>query len=259
MEIREFARRVLAADTLEEKLLEPGELTDHDPGVPLFWKEPTRPTGMGFTKRGREQKLPSFQEHKEPDKIAICLHRFAGHELLAVEIMAHALMAFPKAPPSFRKGLANTLKEEQGHVRLYMKEMERFGLRFGQLPLYKHFWAHIPYLTDPIAYVSTMSLTFEMANLDFAPMYRNSFAKVGDLGAASLMDRILNDEIAHVRFGWQWLKRFKGAEQSEWDAWQAARSPLLSPKRAKGFILHEEHRQRAGVSEEWMSEFRSCL
>lgn len=139
MELREWALSILEADSLERKLAHPGELTDDEPGPPLFWKEPVRPQGMGFTWRTREEKLPPFHDHHDPDKRAVCLHRFAGHELLAVEIMAFALLAFPDAPKHFRRGLANTLHEEQGHVRLYMEAMEKLGIRFGDLPLYRHF------------------------------------------------------------------------------------------------------------------------
>ena len=137
MELREWAVRILSADTLEEKLFCPDKLVDFEPGEPLTFNEPVRPIGMGFQKRTREQKLPPFHEHKSEENRAVCLHRFAGHELLAVEIMAQALTAFPEAPKAFRKGLAYTLKEEQGHVRLYMKRLEEMGLKFGDLPLYR--------------------------------------------------------------------------------------------------------------------------
>jgi uncharacterized ferritin-like protein (DUF455 family) len=149
MELREWAIRVLSADCIEEKLLNPDVLTDREPGSPLIWKEPTRPPGMEFKRHTRKDKLPSFQEHSDPDKRAACLHRFAGHELLAVEIMAYALLAFPEAPSHFRKGVANTLKEEQGHVRLYLQRMNELGMRFGDLPLYRHFWSHIPFFNIP--------------------------------------------------------------------------------------------------------------
>src|SRR2546430_1423085 len=127
MEIRDWAIRILSADTLQEKLLSPQLLTDHQPGPALFWNEPTRPPGMGFNKKTKEEKLPPFHEHHLTDKRAACLHRFAGHELLAVEIMAFTLLAFPEAPPHFRRGLTHTLKEEQGHVALYMNRMEALG------------------------------------------------------------------------------------------------------------------------------------
>lgn len=256
LEMREWAIRILGADTLEEKLFAPEALTDHEPGSPMIWNEPTRPTNMGFKYRTKEQKLPPFQTHGHEENRAACLHRFAGHELLAVEIMAYALLRFPEAPANFRKGIAHTLKEEQEHVRLYIARLKKMGVNFGDLPLFKHFWCHTPYLTTPLSYVSVMSLTFEMANLDFAPMYGESFERNGDADSAALMKRILKDEISHVSFGWRWLQKFKKKE-CDWDAWKDALSPLLIPKRARGFLIHEEHRRKAGVSDDWIAHLKS--
>lgn len=258
MEIRDWAIRILSADTLEEKLLCPDVLTDHNPGEPLIFNEPIRPVGMGFNKRTKEQKLPPFQNHDKEENRAVCLHRFAGHELLAVEIMAHALTAFPNAPKAFRRGIAHTLKEEQGHVKMYMQRMEECGLCFGDLPLFKHFWNHVPHLiTSPVNYVSVMSLTFEMANLDFAPLYGKSFAHFGDEKSAALMAQILKDEINHVSFGFSWLNKLKG-ETPAWESFLQAQGPKLSPKRAKGFLLMEENRRKAGIPEEWILKLKDA-
>ncbi len=258
MELHEWAKRLLSAETMGEKLLQPEELTDHSPGPKTLWKTPSRPPGMHFQKRGRKEKLPPLQELTDPDKRAACLHRFCGHELLAVEIMAYVLLAFPEAPPLFRKALAHQLKEEQEHVQLYMDEMQRLGLQFGELPLYTHFWVHTPYIRSPLHFVSLMNLTFEMANLDFAPIYGRAFEKAGDDSATQLMARILKDEIGHVRLGLHWLKKFKSKELSEWDAWkETLETTLLIPKRAKGFYVHEEPRRKAGVPEEWIQQLQS--
>ncbi len=252
MEIRQWAERILSATTLQEKLLDPESLTDHQPGPPLLFQLPIRPIGMEFKRHSRKERLPSFHELGDQDKRATCLHRFAGHELLAVEIMAQALLAFPDAPSHFRRGLANTLREEQGHVSLYIQRLENMGVRFGDLPLYRHFWTHVPYLTSPIRYVSVMSLTFEMANLDFAPLYKRAFENAGDLESAQLMQQILDDEIGHVAFGWNWLKRLKEPSQSEWEAWTQSLPAKITPNRAVGFHFHEQHRLKAGISSEWL-------
>lgn len=257
MEVREWATRILSADTLEEKLLTPpGPLTDFDPGPPQFWKEPVRPPGMQFQRRSKKEKLPPLQTLSAKDNRALCLHRFAGHELLAVEIMAHALVAFPEAPSHFRKGVVNTLKEEQYHVRLYIERMRSFGLEFGTLPLYRHFWSHVPFLTSPIRYISVMSLTFEMANLDFAPLYGQAFAQAGDTESALLMGQILEDEIKHVSFGWHWLQRLKSPTMLPWEAWTQNLPPRISPDRASGFNLLEEPRKQAGLPQEWIENLR---
>lgn len=257
MELREFATRILSADTLEEKLLCPELLTDIAPGPALIWQEPTRPVGMQFKKHTAREKLPTFHQHGNPDKRAVCLHRFAGHELLAVEIMAYTLLAFPDAPKHFRRGVAHTLKEEQGHVKLYIKRLKEMGVNFGDLPLYRHFWNYVPFITSPVRYLSVMSLTFEMANLDFAPLYGSSFAKHGDEASAALMRTILEDEISHVSFGFRWLQKLKRPECTEWQEWRESVPERLTIDRACGFALFEENRLKAGIPQEWINHFKT--
>jgi uncharacterized ferritin-like protein (DUF455 family) len=207
---------------------------------------------MGFHKHSRQDRLPRLHELHQADKRAVCLHRFAGHELLAVEIMAYALLAFPTAPATFRKGIANTLKEEQDHVRRYMGRMQELGVQFGDLPLYRHFWSYIPYITTPLAYLSLMSLTFEMANLDFAPIFRTVFASHGDEKSSLLMEGIFKDEIAHVSFGYRWLKKWKRSDQSPWEAWAAHIPSKVPLSRARGPRFFADHRRLAGIDDDWI-------
>jgi uncharacterized ferritin-like protein (DUF455 family) len=255
MELRDFAIHILSADTLEEKLFTPEILTDEIPGPTIIWKEPSRPSHLSFQKYNRKQRLPSLHELKHPDKRALCLHRFAGHELLAVEIMAYALLAFPEAPKTFRKGVAHTLKEEQEHVRLYLAEMSRFNMKLGDVPLFRNFWSFVPHLNTPSKYISLMSLTFEMANLDFAPIYGSAFAEHGDLESATLMKRILHDEIKHVSFGCRWIKSLNPTS-SPWDAWIRDLPPRMTPARAKGPTFHEDHRLKASVPSDWIENLK---
>ncbi|MCI0382378.1 MAG: ferritin-like domain-containing protein [Chlamydiae bacterium] len=252
MEIKDWAIRILSGDTLEEKLLCPDSLEDHEPGHAVFWKEPARPLGMQFCKFSKKDKLPPFVEHEKEEKRAICLHRFAGHELLAVEMMAYVLLAFPEAPKHFRKGVANTLMEEQTHVKLYANRLKELGIELSSLPFFRNFWSYIPHVTSPLRYISLMSLTFEMANLDFAPLYGESFAKVGDEKSAALMGKILHDELKHVSFGWNWLKKFKPENQTEWQTWTSSLPEKITPRRAAGPVFFAENRKKAGLPEEWI-------
>ena len=45
MELRDWALRILSADTLEEKLYCPESVSDHSPGPALDFNEPVRPVG----------------------------------------------------------------------------------------------------------------------------------------------------------------------------------------------------------------------
>ena len=257
MEIREWALKILSSGSLSDKLYQPEVLTDYASGEPLVFKEPARDHEFRIQKFDKKEKIPPLHELKHRDQKIVALHRFAGHELLAVEMMAFTLLAFPNAPKNFRKGLAHTLQEEQGHVQLYSKRLEELGGTFGSLPLFRHFWVQTKYIHSPLDYVSTMPLTLEMANLDFAPIYGKAFLAAGDELSADLMATILNDEIAHVRFGVQWFKRLKPNDLNEWDTWKETISSMqMTPRRAKGAHFNRESRIKAGVSESWIQQLQ---
>ena len=256
MEIREFAERVLFAETLEEKLTTPpvGLLTDTQPGLPMPAPGgPGRPAGLHFSQRGTRARLPRADELHNDEARAVLLHSFANHELLAVELMALALLKFPNAPSAFRRGLLHTLREEQIHTQLYIDRMAASGLKFGDLPVNGFFWNNISGMATPLDYVSHLSLTFEQANLDYARHYSQLFHRIGDAETGSLLDRIYRDEIAHVGYGLKWFRRWKDPSRQDWHAWQDTMAFPLSPARAKGNApYNREGRLKAGFSEEFI-------
>lgn len=256
MEIREFAEQVLFADTLEEKLATApvGVLTDFDPGrAPVVPSGPGRPAGLHFSQRGERARLPRADELHGDEARAVLLHAFANHELLAVELMALALLKFPEAPAAFRRGLLHTLREEQVHTQLYIDRMAASGLKFGDLPVNGFFWKNISGMATPLDYVSHLSLTFEQANLDYARHYGRLFHRIGDRETGALLDRIYQDEIAHVGYGLKWFRRWKDPARGDWDAWQDTMAFPLSPARAKGNApFNREGRLKAGFSEDFI-------
>src|SRR5207248_771837 len=124
--------------------------------------------------------MPRATSLASPRKRAICLHFFANHELQALELMAFALLAWPAAPAGFRRGVAETLRDEQRHTALYLARMEELGLRFGEIPVTDYFWAQSKWWRTPLHYVAALSLGFEGGNLDRAPMYEELFRAAGD-------------------------------------------------------------------------------
>lgn len=251
MEAKELALKILSSETIADKITTPDIITDLSPGEPLFWQEPARASELKFNRRSKKDKLPKTDFTKDENRI-MCLHRFAGHELLAVEIMAYALLAFPNAPKTFRKGLIHTLLEEQEHVRLYQHALSHYNVKLGDMPLYKHFWRLTPFMTDESKYVSIVSLTLEMANLDFAPFYGSQFEKAGDTDSSDLMKRIYADEIKHVAFGYGWLKKFKDHDLLPHQQWLKNLPELVEPRRAKGPIFNTEGRKKAGLNDEFI-------
>src|SRR5207244_7029787 len=155
MELREFAEQVLFATTLEEKLRRPERLTDERPGSALAAPEaPGRPAELRFKPPGAgKADFPGLHRLEQEGERGRLLHFFANHELLATELMALVLLRFPEAPAAFRRGVFQTLKDEQMHTRLYLERMKDCGIHFGELPVSGYFWRAVSSMESPIDFV----------------------------------------------------------------------------------------------------------
>ncbi len=91
-------------------------------------------------------KLPKMNQLHQAQARAKCLHRFAHHELQAVELFAWAILRWPQMPAAMKKGFLNTIAEEQKHLKLYLGRLKDHGVTFGDLPLSDYFWRHVPTL-----------------------------------------------------------------------------------------------------------------
>jgi len=255
MEMRELALRVVTSTRLEDKITPapdgPEALTDREPGEPLRVMTPGRPPNLQIVP-GREVKVPSIDGMADRPQRARIVHAFANHELQAAELFAWALLAFPDAPPEFRRGLAGILDDEQRHTRMYIARSEALGLPFGEEPVSGYFWGKVEHIDSPAAFVCAMSLTFENANLDHTVDYAAAARNAGDAKLASVIDRIHDDEVEHVRFGWTWLGRFKPEHQSMWEAFRANLTWPLRPLKAKGARFYPEGRVAAGLDPEFI-------
>jgi uncharacterized ferritin-like protein (DUF455 family) len=258
--VSEFAERVLMSTTLQDKLTHaPVSLTLDPPkrGNFIAPSLPGRPHHLKPRPNDGKSPFPSADQIHDEEQRGILLHFFANHELLAVELMALALLKFPDAPDSFRKGILRTLQEEQNHTLWYLERMKDCGLKFGDYHLSPMIWSHISSMESPLDYVSRLSLTFEQANLDYAKHYSQVLARAGDQKSADLLSKIYKDEIAHVGYGLKWLRRWKQKAQSDWDAWHKQLHFPLSPIRAKGLApYNEEGRRKAGMDEHFIASVK---
>jgi uncharacterized ferritin-like protein (DUF455 family) len=250
--VRGYALQIVTGDTLADKLAAPppGLLLD-DPGEPLLVAEPGRPAELRIVP-GRAGRVPPIVGMRDRHQRGRILHALANHELQAIELFAWALLAFPAAPEAFRRGLLAILADEQRHLGLYLARLSAHGVRFGEHPVTGHFWNKLDHFRTPLRFCCAMGLTFENANLDFAAEYAEAARAAGDVETASVLVAVHEDEIAHVRFGWVWMRKL--APDS--DAWQTYLDNLewpLSPSRARGKTFSVEARRRAGLDEEFIA------
>lgn len=252
MEISEFAKQILLSSSLEEKLVMPAKLTDRNiVGLKTEIHSPTRAKNLQMGK-GQKLPFPKTEHLSDQDKKAQVFHFFANHELLAMELMALTLLKFPDAPKPFRRGIAQAMMEEQEHMRLYLTQLKKYGLEFGDLHLNDFFWKSLSPINSVKEFVVKMSLTFEQANLDFSKHFMLEFNKINDTKSFEILKQVYEDEIGHVKLGVHWFNKWKDSGTSFWDAYNSELQFPLTPERGKGKYFDRDGRKKAGLDEEFI-------
>lgn len=266
--IQDACRALLLSGSLDDKLAFPvGDLVEQEAAVAEDIDAPTRSPLL--TMHEGSEKLPPLNALADGDARAICLSRFAHHELMAAELFAWALLRFPDAPVGLRRGWVAALREELDHLRLYLGRLSAHGVAFGDIPLSGYFWKLLPGVRqapDPArAFLCMQGLTLEQANLDFTMLYRDAFRRGGDDDTARVLQQVHDDEIAHVRLARVWLLRddegnptTTPSPEDDLQRYQAHVPFPLSAARAKGRRFEVGARRRAGLSEPFIEHVRQA-
>lgn len=255
--IREIAERVLTARTLREKLHgAPHQVSDEQRECSMVLpSSPGRPKELEISAKGVQVDFPGTNKLDDTAERGKMLHFLANHELLATELMALALLKFPNAPEEFRRGVYETMREEQAHTLMYMRRMKSCGMEFGELPVNDYFWRMVSTMECPMDFVARLSLVFEQANLDYSLHYGKLFREVGDGGTARVLETIYDDEIGHVGHGLKWFRKWKDAGLTDWAAYKKTLFFPMTVARGKGMVpFNAEGRRAAGLDEEWIRE-----
>ncbi len=267
--LQDACRHLLLSGALADKLAVPaGELVEAEGVVAEDIDAPVRAPLL--TMHEGSEKLPPLNALHGAEARAICLSRFAHHELMAAELFAWALLRFPDAPAGLRRGWVAALREELDHLRLYLSRLSAHGVAFGDLPLSGYFWKLLPGVRqagDPArAFLCMQGLTLEQANLDFTMLYRDAFRQGGDDDTARVLQQVHDDEIAHVRLARVWLVRDDAAaadaagsaDDEDLRRYQQHVPFPLSAARAKGRRFEVGARRRAGLSPAFIAHVRDA-
>ncbi len=262
--MREVAERVLLANSLEEKLLLAPQLgegvVDDQRGRSFRVPDvPGRPEDLKISGKSIRSDFPGVNKLDDDRERGKMLHFLANHELLAAELMALVLLKFPDAPAEYRRGVYESMREEQMHTLMYLRRMKECGISFGDLPLNDYFWKLVAPMSTPMDFVTRLNLTFEQANLDFSKHYATLFRQVGDTGTARVLEKIYLDEINHVGHGVKWFRKWKKQGETDWNAYRKSLSFPLAPAKAKGIApFNKEGRELAGLDQDFIEQLAVC-
>jgi uncharacterized ferritin-like protein (DUF455 family) len=139
-------------------------------------------------------------------------HREYNQEVQTLEVAALCLVDFPDAPWELRMELARQCWDEARHAELLYRHVKALGGWKGMYAIANLDWSVVAMLDSLPARLAVQHRTFEAGSLDIEmatiPMMRD----MGDDVAAELKDAIDADEIQHVRFANDWLRRLSDAQ-----------------------------------------------
>jgi uncharacterized ferritin-like protein (DUF455 family) len=135
------------------------------------------------------------------------LHRSVHNEMQNLEIAAQTLVDFPDASWDVRLQIARQCWDEVRHTLLFYRRLKALGGRKGEFPVMNYEWGVVCMLDSLPARLAVQNRTFEAGELDLFRQLIGKWREAGDEETAEMLDGILADEVQHVRFANQWLKR----------------------------------------------------
>jgi uncharacterized ferritin-like protein (DUF455 family) len=135
------------------------------------------------------------------------LHRHMNNETGAIEIAAQCLADFPQAPWDLRLRLARQCADESRHSEVLLRRLREMGGHKGEFPVANFEWGVTLMVDNLPGRLAIQNRTFEAGLIDILGTLRKVWQQAGDDTTADVLDGILADEITHVRFANQWIRR----------------------------------------------------
>ena len=134
-------------------------------------------------------------------------HRQMNEEVDSLEASAQTLVDFPDSAWELRLALARQCADEARHAVAYRAQVERRGGHVGQFAVMNFQYRIISARTDVISRLVIQNRSFEAGGLDAIAYGVEEAHRSGDHELAEFYEAQLADEIAHVRFANQWIRK----------------------------------------------------
>ena len=130
-------------------------------------------------------------------------HALAHIEFVAIDLALDMAGRFgAEMGRAFVSDFLNVAADEAMHFALLDRKLRKLGSRYGSLPAHGGLWeaAHET-RHDVRARLAVVPMVLEARGLDVTPATRDRVRAQGDEDGARILQRILDDEIRHVRVG----------------------------------------------------------
>ncbi|WP_310019530.1 ferritin-like domain-containing protein [Croceicoccus sp. BE223] len=130
-------------------------------------------------------------------------HALAHIEFVAIDLALDMAGRFgAEMGRDFVEDFLSVAADEAMHFALLDRKLATLGSHYGALPAHAGLWSAARETRhDVAARLAVVPMVLEARGLDVTPGTRDRVAALGDENGARILERILDDEIRHVRFG----------------------------------------------------------
>ncbi len=138
----------------------------------------------------------------EKNRIALW-HSLAHIEFVAIDLALDMVGRFgARMDKAFIGDFLHVAADEAMHFALIERKLHRMGVAYGDLPAHSGLWdAAYETRGDVLARLAVVPMVLEARGLDVTPAMLDRARAQGDEQGARILERILDDEIRHVRAG----------------------------------------------------------
>jgi uncharacterized ferritin-like protein (DUF455 family) len=134
------------------------------------------------------------------------LHAVAHIEFYAIYLAWDIIYRFRGLSDQFYLDWLHVASDEAIHFALICDRLRELGSDYGQLPAHKGLWnVAVNTADDLLARLALVPRYMEARGLDATPGMVERLIKHGDQVSADLLQRIVDDEVTHVRYGSEWF------------------------------------------------------
>ncbi|CUS44261.1 MAG: ferritin-like domain-containing protein [Pseudomonadota bacterium] len=179
-------------------------LLTHEFGVAM----PDRPARPALPELLSPNEMPRRGKGgSERGRIAL-LHALAHIEFVAIDLAFDMVGRFGgDFPRGFTDDWIGVGADEAMHFALLDRRLRTLGSHYGAMPAHDGLWESATATAhDPMARLAVVPMVLEARGLDVTPETILRFRSAQDEPSARILQRILTDEIRHVRAGTVWFE-----------------------------------------------------
>jgi uncharacterized ferritin-like protein (DUF455 family) len=135
------------------------------------------------------------------------VHAIAHIEFNAINLALDAVYHFQNMPDQYYSDWCRVAAEESQHFMMLSDYLQSHGMKYGDFPAHNGLWEMaVKTDFDVLVRMALVPRVLEARGLDVTPTMIEKLQSTGDIQLITILEKIFDDEIGHVKIGSYWYK-----------------------------------------------------